>query len=321
MKFLPPVLFAVFISLALLPTAAHAQQPKFEGIVQYSFTLTPKVEWWTEADLRKVKHIPDASTYYYKNGNYRMQHGLYDAWYVASENRHYIRFKGIDTLYFAPASDSADMGYADFPNERLKVAGFDCAPLRLTQVLHTRTFFFPTSLELHKKYAGLSQEALKQQTDAIDHPFLKYTHETPIDRIDQTCTALKEQPIADSLLSLPPLPHMDMEQGSVQQAPQFKSGSFVSFINKVVDASVAANHLKIKKGQKEASQTVYVAFTVTSSGRVVYPFVVNPKEVHKKLAEEALRVVTASPAWTPAKLRGKSIPYTMYQPITFVVTE
>ena len=52
---------------------------------------------------------------------------------------------------------------------------------------------------------------------------------------------------------------------------------------------VMSKYINIPKGEESASQTVYVKFLVNEYGRVSNAFVENEKEVHRKLAEEALR--------------------------------
>jgi hypothetical protein len=48
---------------------------------------------------------------------------------------------------------------------------------------------------------------------------------------------------------------------------------------------------------------------------------VNKSEVHPKLAEEALRVISASPPWTPAAVLGEKIIFWYKQLITFEATK
>jgi hypothetical protein len=47
--------------------------------------------------------------------------------------------------------------------------------------------------------------------------------------------------------------------------------------------------------------------------------VINPNEVHPKLAEEAIRVITESGRWTPAQVLNEKVVYHFVQPITFQV--
>jgi hypothetical protein len=88
----------------------------------------------------------------------------------------------------------------------------------------------------------------------------------------------------------------------------------------IIHGSVAGKHLKLKRGQKEVSQTVYVSFTITENGKLINPFIVNAGEVHKKIPEETLRVINSSPGWWPAKYKGVAYASQMYLPVVYVVS-
>lgn len=63
---------------------------------------------------------------------------------------------------------------------------------------------------------------------------------------------------------------------------------------------------------------VFVQFIIGTDG--VVSNVSIAKGVDKYLDEEALRVVTSLPAWTPGKQRGKSVPVSYIIPIKFVLS-
>ncbi|MDD3740427.1 MAG: energy transducer TonB [Bacteroidales bacterium] len=63
---------------------------------------------------------------------------------------------------------------------------------------------------------------------------------------------------------------------------------------------------------------VFVQFVIGADGIVTNVSVV--KGVDKYLDEEALRVVSSLPAWTPGKQRGKSVPVSYIIPIKFVLS-
>jgi protein TonB len=65
------------------------------------------------------------------------------------------------------------------------------------------------------------------------------------------------------------------------------------------------------------SGTVYVQFAVNSKGQVVDAVVV--RGVDPALDKEAVRVVMASPKWTPGKQRGKAVKVQFTFPINFVL--
>jgi protein TonB len=65
------------------------------------------------------------------------------------------------------------------------------------------------------------------------------------------------------------------------------------------------------------SGKVYVQFAVNSRGKVVDAVVV--RGVDPALDKEAIRVVMASPSWTPGKQRGKAVKVQFTFPINFVL--
>jgi hypothetical protein len=103
----------------------------------------------------------------------------------------------------------------------------------------------------------------------------------------------------------------------MQPAVFKRAGGWIKYLNSNLDASVGAKYIKIQKGEKEASQTVMVRFMVNDRGVVMNAEVVNKKEVHSKLADEALRVVASSPPWIPATIYGEITVYWQTQPIVF----
>lgn len=66
---------------------------------------------------------------------------------------------------------------------------------------------------------------------------------------------------------------------------------------------------------KEIHGTVYVSFTVDVAGEVANPRIAT--SVHKLLDDEALRVVSILPAWTPASKDGSPVDSSYILPITF----
>jgi len=62
---------------------------------------------------------------------------------------------------------------------------------------------------------------------------------------------------------------------------------------------------------------VYIQFVIGSDGKVSDVTVV--KGVDKYLDEEAVRVVSSLPCWSPGKQRGKAVPVSYIIPIKFVL--
>ena len=71
--------------------------------------------------------------------------------------------------------------------------------------------------------------------------------------------------------------------------------------------------------EKDIKGTVYVSFTVDAEGDVANPRIAT--SVHKLLDDEALRVVSMLPAWTPASKSGSPVDSSYILPITFGTKE
>ena len=112
-------------------------------------------------------------------------------------------------------------------------------------------------------------------------------------------------------------PYLRSLEELLQPAVFKRTGGWLNYLTNNIDGSIGAKYIKIPKGEKQASQSVMVRFMVNERGVVINAGVLNKNEVHSKLAEEALRVVTSSPPWTPAILYGEKIIYWQKQEITF----
>ena len=109
----------------------------------------------------------------------------------------------------------------------------------------------------------------------------------------------------------------------VEVEAQFPGGTqgWVKYLTSNLKSELGNKYIKLKKGQKLARQTVKVQFVVSKEGAISNLVVLNPDEVHPKLAAEAIRVISKGPNWTPAKQNGKNVTYMARQSITFQVTE
>jgi len=68
---------------------------------------------------------------------------------------------------------------------------------------------------------------------------------------------------------------------------------------------------------KKVTGTVDVGFLVTRKGKIKHVQVIKP--VYPSLDTEALRVVSALPAWIPGKQNGKPVPVWFNLPVTFTI--
>jgi len=89
----------------------------------------------------------------------------------------------------------------------------------------------------------------------------------------------------------------------VQRAASFPGGllRWQKYLQTNLNADLGARYLKVPKGQKEVQQSVMVNFLIDEHGIVSEAFAENAKDVHPKLAAEAIRVLQSSPRWIPAQ--------------------
>jgi periplasmic protein TonB len=100
----------------------------------------------------------------------------------------------------------------------------------------------------------------------------------------------------------------------VEDMPTFNGGDPAIEFRKYISNNLEYPEIAAENG---ISGRVIVQFAVNSSGRVVDAVVVRP--VDPALDKEAIRVVMASPPWTPGKQRGKAVKVLFTFPINFVL--
>jgi len=108
---------------------------------------------------------------------------------------------------------------------------------------------------------------------------------------------------------------------SVQVQAMFPGGAagWTKYLQHNLRAEVGAENVKVKKHQT-VRQTAIISFLVDKAGKISEVTCTNPKEVHPKLAEEAMRVIKVGPDWLPATINGEPVVYRQLQSITFEVS-
>ena len=101
---------------------------------------------------------------------------------------------------------------------------------------------------------------------------------------------------------------------SVQQKPGFNGGDPVSEFGKFI-----AKHLRYPQfaAANGIEGKVVVKFVVDKTGTVTDLEILRP--VHPDLDEEAVRVISLSPKWTPGKQQGRPVSVSFNFPINFVL--
>lgn len=100
----------------------------------------------------------------------------------------------------------------------------------------------------------------------------------------------------------------------VEDMPTFNGGDPAIEFRKYIAANLDYPEIAAENG---ISGRVIVQFAVNAQGRVVDANVV--RSVDPALDREAIRVVMASPAWTPGRQRGKAVKVLFTFPINFVL--
>ena len=109
----------------------------------------------------------------------------------------------------------------------------------------------------------------------------------------------------------PSLPANEQVFIVVEQQASFQGGDVDSFRNWVIK-NLKYPDIAIKKG---ISGKVYVQYAVNSIGEVVDVKVI--RSVDPSLGAEAVRVISSSPKWEPAKQRGEKVKQQFTIPIAF----
>ncbi len=264
-------------------------------------------------------------TIWIKHGNYRQKSGFCDTYFITKDQRVYFKFKNLDTLYYVNYNtDTSIVTKVSKSDEKKNIAGFDCKLLTVKCGDVTRKYYYAPALYMNSEYDKNNTlgryDVFAKETSSL---YLEYSEDAKAYSTLQTCTMIKQTQVSDSFFTLPRLPQKIFSIEDLTIPPEFtRSGGWEKYIQTNLDKEVGAKYLPIAKGKEMASETVIVKFMVNEYGRVAYSEVENRKEVHPKLAEEALRVVNASPLWKPATIYGgEKIIYWLKQEITFQTTK
>lgn len=312
---------AVFV-LLFLAVAARAQK-NFEGVLVYKDNVTSKTEEVSNNTWKKILHVSDQVTVLVKDGNFRQSSDKTEAYVFPAKGRSYYKFKGYDTLYYIDVSSDTSSLISVTKNIAKKtITGYNCNSITVQTSTGANTYFYSPSIymdpALTQNYKREKQDVFYKETSSL---FLGLQQETESYIFSETCIKVEPKPIDAASFDLPKLPQQEFRAASFIKLPEFKGKEgWSTYLSKHVDPAIAAKYVKMKRSEAAASETVMVSFVVSESGSVYDVSVTNKKEVHSKLAEEAMRVIGMS-RWLPATVFGESIPYKMTQPITFQVVK
>lgn len=315
---------SAFIAV-IMCSIVYAQQKSFEGYVVYRTEVKSKSEIVSDQAMKNLLAMGNQSTVFIKEGNYKQIYGPVTTYYVAKDQKAYNKFNNIDTLYYVDySSDSSVIKKIIRSNEKMSIAGFDCKSVTIETNDATRKYFYAPALYYDPGYDKNNTldvyNVYIKETSSI---YLGYSLENKTFIISTTGLKVKQTPVADSVFELPNLPKKKFVADELITPPEFtRPGGFEKYIQSSIDKDVAPKYLKLRKGQESVSQQVIVRFLVNEYGRVAFADIENKKDVNSKLAEEALRVVNASPLWKPAiAYKSEKVAYWMKIPIQFIVTK
>ena len=311
------VLILVVFILSLKVTA---QQKDFEGVLEYRVQVKSKVEGISDKVMKVLLATEDRMTVYMKEGNYLLSSPVCDQYYVPKKQRVYMKFKAIDTLYYLDyADDTSSLLNVSKTNEEKTIAGQKCNSIIVQISDVTKKYFYAPALYVNPVYDKNNKigryDIYTKETSSV---WLAEYDESPKYSLSYDCVKIEAKKNDESIFELPKLPEKKFSVETITKPPEFtRSGGWIKYLTSSVDKEVAAKYVKVPKGEQVGTVTVLVRFLINEFGRVTNVEAVNKKDVHPKLAEEAVRIVSASPIWSPSTIYGQKTIYWYQQPITF----
>lgn len=314
--------FIFFLALLFSVSSVTAQN-NFEGMLVYKINVISKVEGISNATWKKILNSSEQVTVLVKDGNFKHSSNKSEAYVFPGKGKTYYKFKGYDTLYYMDISTDTSMLLSVTKNNDKKlIAGYSCNSITLQTSAGTNTYFYSPSIYMNpaftQNYRLGKEDVFYQETSSL---FLSLQQETPSYTYSQNCIKVEQKEVDVSSFDLPNLPQQKFTAASFLKPPNFKGKEeWSEYLNKHLDLTLASKYLKLKRNENSVTQTVIVSFMVSESGNVYDVATINKKEVHAKLAEEAMRVISIS-HFNPATVFGEPIPYKMTQPIIFQVNK
>ena len=302
-------------------STAFTQQSEFEGRLVYRTEVKSRSATFSSALMQRLLFAGDKLTVYMKKGQYLRQTGVVDEYYVPKDEKVYIRFKGIDTLYYRDyADDTSTVLNMVKGTTAKKIAGYDCASLMLASHNDTSQLFYAPMLYEnpvhHQKLRLNHMNVISEQTKSV---WLEGESRTANYILRNSCLQVEPMTVDEALFVLPALPVAKLNNATLFTAPKYAGrSSWAVYLQQNMNLKLVANSIPLKKKEKVAEQAAKVSFVIAANGDVIDVYVLNMKDVHAALAEEAIRLVQKA-RWSPAVLLGEKIEFPLMQPIVFRV--
>ena len=316
------ILISLLATMLMLSIESFAQQKDFEGVIFYKTEVKSKIETVSDKLMKTMLAEGDNITTYIKQGNYRQVSSACDLYYIQKNQRAYYKFRNIDTLYYLDyTSDTSTVLNISKSKEEQTIAGFSCNSISLQTASGTTKYYYSTQLYSNPEYDKNNKignfDVYTKETSSI---WLMFDGQTKNYSLKHSATSVEHKSIEESIFELPKLPEKLLTAATLIKYPVFpRNGGWAKYLQTNVNTSIGAKYIKIPKGQSETRQTAKISFTISEKGLVENVKLINPDEVHTKVGEEAIRVVTESGTWKPANMYGEKISYNLIQPITFPV--
>jgi hypothetical protein len=310
--------------LALLPFALSAQQPFFEGELTYKISVRSRMEGLSDSLANRMFVAGETKTILCKNGNYKEHHVYVDYYTISNEKKQSIKFRNLDTLYVADFDmDTSQVLSVTKDAGSYRINGYDCKALTILTAANTRQYYYSPSLRMDtafdKDNTIAKYNVYSRESGGAVYLMIKW--ENPVISETDSCTKVAPSRIDDKVYELPHLPMKKFDPNALVHTARFRGGdkAWMAYLQANLDTKLSLKYVKLPKGQKEATVKVMVEFAVAPDGSITEAQVLNEKEVHPKLAKEALRVINESPRWEPASFFGERMKGYTKQPILFIV--
>lgn len=294
------------LTLTILFHLAGKSQPKvFEGIIHYQITYTSKLTSLSAAEFSR-ENPGKKITMYIKNGKRKIVEGDYTTYLFPGDENRYQLLSGFDTLYTVEPDTTTSVKMEQKP-QYTSISGYDCESAAFKKGSYTYDYFYARDIVCDKN-KNLPDIWLSKKASSI------FSEEVI------TCTKVEPRPLGDSIFALPAFPRTTY-QYNLHYTKAELPGGWSKYLQRTLNGDLGLKYVKIPKGAERGTATARIVFVVTPSGSIADVMVENPKEIHSKLAAEAVRVITESNRWKPATYRGKKVPQLLIQPITFAVAK
>jgi Gram-negative bacterial TonB protein C-terminal len=302
----------LFSFVALSGIRSFSQQPYFEGTLVYQVSVQSKADNLSEQDAEKVLAAGGTLTVICKNGNFWQKNPYEEAITIAKDKKVYVKFPKLDTLYYIDfPTDTSDLKEVRKTDSIFMVNGYACKAITLRTSNYTNRYYYT---EMLRNNPALEME----NTLGYHHVYARETgasvnlwerSEYALGIVTDSCIRIEQKSIDDHVFDLPVLPMKKFDPAELQSIPRFpgKDGAWLKYLQSNLDPNIAAKYVKLPKDQQQAQVIVQVEFIVGEDGSISDIQVVNKKDVHPKLAQEAMRVIQESPRWLPAQYYGQKI--------------